>query len=356
MTRSIPPRRSVHRPLFDPPSLDDLDYLPDPLGRLGMGDYVERPEVADPQGWEDARADWRGGASMTELFGDRALDLQSGVGIGRPNRRSDVFRLQSLLHREGYLDADATEGPTGYWGGRDDDALRRFQKDNGLTVDGWAAPDGESMETLRGFYQPRRRPPVRPVQVAQAAPASTAPARDAVPLLYHEVDRRRSILQDTPGRIHVEPDGPADASDPWYLVNDVGLSAVRLHDEIIRHEARRQGVDPDLVRAIIYAENARGHYFSAARLMESLGQANSIFPMNINPELWRDLGFAGRDPGDPAVNIRAGVTLLKRIRDRLDDPVPEAIGTLYNGLAKDKVTEYGAYIGRLMQEKPWQKN
>lgn len=47
-----------------------------------------------------------------------------------------------------------------------------------------------------------------------------------------------------------------------------------------------------------------------------------IFPMNINPALWRDLGFAGRDPGDPVVNIRAGVTLLKRIRDRLDDPVP----------------------------------
>jgi len=130
---------------------------------------------------------------------------------------------------------------------------------------------------------------------------------------------------------------------------------VRLHDEIIRREAGRQGVDPDLVRAIIYAENARGHYFSAARLAESLGRADSIFPMNINPTLWRDLGFAGRDPGDPEVNIRAGVTLLRRIRDRLDDPAPEAIGTLYNSLAKDRVTDYGAYVGRLVREKPWEK-
>lgn len=91
----------------------------------------------------------------------RLFDLSDGVGIGCANRRADVFRLQSLLHREGYLDA---AGPAGGWGGdwsgRDDYALRRFQRDNGLVIDGQALPDGETIATFRGFYaQPGPTPP-----------------------------------------------------------------------------------------------------------------------------------------------------------------------------------------------------
>lgn len=77
--------------------------------------------------------------------------------------------------------------------------------------------------------------------------------------------------------------------------------------------------------------------------------------MNINPEIWRDLGFAGRQASDPATNIEMGTKLIGRIRDRLENPTPEAVGTLYNSLPKDKVTDYGAYIARLMREKPWAK-
>ncbi len=127
-----------------------------------------------------------------------------------------------------------------------------------------------------------------------------------------------------------------------------------LHDDIIRREAAKQKVDPDLIRAIIYAENAHGHYFGAARAAEGLGKAGSIFPININLEKWRDLGFAGRNPSNPEDNIRVGVTLVKRIIERLENPTSEAIGTLYNSLPQDRVTDYGAYIGRLLQEKPWQ--
>lgn len=63
MTRSVLPRRSP-RPLsasrlLEPPSLDDLDYLPDPLGdRFGLGGYGERSEVADASGWEETQAGW----------------------------------------------------------------------------------------------------------------------------------------------------------------------------------------------------------------------------------------------------------------------------------------------------------
>ncbi|MFN4310174.1 MAG: peptidoglycan-binding protein [Ferrovibrio sp.] len=384
----------AYQRLFDPPRQDDLEYLPDPLGRLDMGSYVEKPaDIPDP-GWDAARGDWMDGAPLGRIFGDRLFDLQSGVGAGQTNRRADVFKLQALLHREGVLDAAATEGPTGYWGGRDDYALRKFQKENGLTIDGYALPDGETIETIKGFYtppaelrirtmekrggypEPQLRPiglgsdrPIKPTllssdrstqQEAQAdtgmtgnLPAVPDMAVAETPLLYRGQDRERSILQNTPGRIRIQTNPKADSKDPWYLVNGAGRSAVMLHDDIIRREAAKQKVDPDLIRAIIYAENARGHYFGAARAAEGLGKAGSIFPMNINPEKWRDLGFAGRNPSNPEDNIRVGVTLVKRIIDRLENPTPEAIGTLYNSLPQDRVTDYGAYIGRLLQEKPW---
>lgn len=94
---------------------------------------------------------------------ERLFELSGSVGVGRTNRRSDVFKLQTLLHREGYLDAAGPEdGWGGDWGNRDDYALRRFQRDNGLVIDGIAEPEGETMSTLRGFHiQPIAAMPVR---------------------------------------------------------------------------------------------------------------------------------------------------------------------------------------------------
>lgn len=90
----------------------------------------------------------------------RLFELSAAIGPGLLNRRADVFKLQTLLHREGYL-PDA--GPDGGWGGdwsnRDDYALRRFQRDNGLDVDGVAAPAGETITTFRGFYM--QQPPLQ---------------------------------------------------------------------------------------------------------------------------------------------------------------------------------------------------
>jgi hypothetical protein len=46
---------------------------------------------------------------------------------------------------------------------------------------------------------------------------------------------------------------------------------------------------------------------------------------------------------------------MRRIQDRLDDPTPEKIATLYNGLMKEQVTDYGARVARYYKEKPWLK-
>lgn len=94
------------------------------------------------------------GAPLPQIVGDNPVALHGSVGRDRQNRRGDVFKLQALLHREGHLDSEATGGPTGYWGNRDDAALRAFQKENGLSVDGYADPSGETIGKLKGFYRP----------------------------------------------------------------------------------------------------------------------------------------------------------------------------------------------------------
>lgn len=130
--------------LFGPAAQSDPER--DPFGRIGAGD----------PGWEQARDAWMGGASLDRLFGDRLFDLNDSVGANRANQRGDVFKVQSLLHREGHLDAEATGGPTGYWGIRDDTAMKGLQKEGGLTVDGWAGPGGETMGYFRDLYEPPR--------------------------------------------------------------------------------------------------------------------------------------------------------------------------------------------------------
>ncbi|WP_374634791.1 glycosyl hydrolase 108 family protein, partial [Ferrovibrio sp.] len=57
-------------------------------------------------------------------------------------------------HREGLLDADKTDGPTGFLGIYDHEAIEKFQKENGLKQDGWMGPGGESIKTFEKIYQP----------------------------------------------------------------------------------------------------------------------------------------------------------------------------------------------------------
>lgn len=164
--------------LFGPTPAPEPESGSDPFGRIGPGN----PD------WEAARGRWMGGASLRDLFGGSLFRLNGPVGAGRTNQRGDVFKLQTLLHREGVLDAEATGGPTGYWGNRDDQAMRDYQKDGGLTVDGWAAPDGPTLAALRRGYEP-------PVQLAQAA---AKPAANSA-----------TVMSD------VSPTTPAVPGDAW---------------------------------------------------------------------------------------------------------------------------------------------
>lgn len=171
------------------------------------------------------------------------------------------------------------------------------------------------------------------------------------PSLYREAERRQSIISNTPGRIVVREDSSRTGRTPGNAIHAPGQAAVELFDRIIQREAARQGVDPNLVRAIMYVENAQGWYGKA---FEGIG-AKSILPMNIRYDLWGGLGFSERDSYDATMNVRAGTMLIRRILDRLDEPTVSKLATLYNSLAKDSVSDFGARVAEVYRARAWER-
>lgn len=133
----------------------------------------------------------------------------------------------------------------------------------------------------------------------------------------------------------------------------VGKGAVHQYEKNILKYAEKYNIDPDLTRAVMYAENARGWYGHAA---ETFGASESILPMNIQKSRWSKL--VDRKPEEmynPDTNIEAGTILLKRIRDRIEEPTPEKIASVWHFMGNENIDEFGSYVGRVYRQKPWQK-
>ena len=97
-----------------------------------------------------------------------------------------------------------------------------------------------------------------------------------------EESRQWAILNDRRVRFNIE-DNPAEKGDASkFRDHGIGVDVVKEHDAIIEREAKRKGVDPDLVRAIIYMENADGNPLNLNRLVEEFGMASSIPPRTSN--------------------------------------------------------------------------
>ena len=101
----------------------------DPFGRIRGKVYDDRPDT-------------RGLSTISQ-----------SVGMGGKNDRTDVAVTEKLLHQNGVLDTNQTKGPTGYFGMRADQAIRTFQKDKGLKVDGLMLPGGPTIKALQAGTQ-----------------------------------------------------------------------------------------------------------------------------------------------------------------------------------------------------------
>ncbi len=107
-----------------------------------LTDYMERPERQAPGagGW---------------------FDLDDWVGPQHPSGRGDVAKIEGILANSGDYSLERTQGPTGYWGLALDDGIRKYQKRNGLKVDGALRPGGPTIRhmadafgSLLGGYAP----------------------------------------------------------------------------------------------------------------------------------------------------------------------------------------------------------
>lgn len=80
------------------------------------------------------------------------LTLSAPVGRGRRNAPADVRRLRQALGKRGLLPLADLAAPGETFDETARQGLRRFQEAAGLTVDGWAAPGGETELALKRVF------------------------------------------------------------------------------------------------------------------------------------------------------------------------------------------------------------
>ena len=77
------------------------------------------------------------------------FDIGNSVGWNGSNDRNDVAKVEYLLDRAGDLNLTKTDGLTGYYGARLEQAVKSYQKRNSLKVDGHLNPEGPTINSLR---------------------------------------------------------------------------------------------------------------------------------------------------------------------------------------------------------------
>lgn len=80
----------------------------------------------------------------TKINEEDLFKLSAPVGRGQENNPLDVAKVESLMGATGHLDIEKTDGPTGYFGERLEGAVKEFQKEKSLKVDGLIKPEGET--------------------------------------------------------------------------------------------------------------------------------------------------------------------------------------------------------------------
>lgn len=177
--------------------------------------------------------------------------------------------------------------------------------------------------------------------------ADSIAASQQAPILNMASDRKRSIINNTPAVFEIADNPTADGSKPAHEIDF--FSEVPENEGIIMQEAKAQGVDPNIVKAIMYMETTHGRY-------DALDPTNvSERPMNINKDYWSELGYSAEQLEDPAINIKAGVTIIQRITTRINNPTVAKIATVYNVLGKESVSDYGARVQQIYDKKLWEE-
>lgn len=95
------------------------------------------------------------------------------------------------------------------------------------------------------------------------------------------------------------------------------------YDALVEKEAARTGVDPEVLRGLIFA--AQGYSGGFARTTGLHG------PMGLSMATARDLGLDRRGVEDPAANIAAGADYYKKLRGMFGGDTSRAVAAFYCG-------------------------
>ncbi len=257
-----------------------------------------------------------------------------------------------------------------------------------------SGPHGPGPSGNSSFGPPPGMPGPR-YRLAEGAPAwgrfegsGVEPPPGALPQVDRSVDRIASINAGTPAQFRIDDSAPAERGLRDFLGDQAqwderGRVAVNQNDEAIRRHAADTGIDADLLRAVVFMENARGYYgrltdpvreqvpewlrqglteardftrpYSGERaLIDLLRKPGSVLPANINPDLWHTAGLDRRTAYEPERNIEAAATVLRGLIDRTPDPTPAKIASMWHFTGSENVDHFGELVGQAYRDKPWQ--
>jgi hypothetical protein len=260
---------------------------------------------------------------------DDKLKLSNSVGNNLSNHEQDVQNVKRELFKRGYFTKSVENGIID---GEVTKAIKDFQKDKKLKVDGLMNPNGETEQAIHSDLRYDLNDRARRNQILNNA---------------HDFK-----FEVKPSEAH---NGTFDFVESSFkrVFEKPEKSQVQRYGHIIDEHSQRMGVDSDIVKSIMHIENVRGYY---DKKMAELDKDESIQPMNIRPSLWGKLNnFERHDFRIPYKNIEAGTTLIKEISDRVPDKDIAKIGTLYQNLGAESVSQYGQRVKEIYDEKPWNK-
>ena len=130
-------------------------------------------------------------------------------------------------------------------------------------------------------------------QNAQNHPAmSMTPAMEMIPKLpsydnhLTASQRIQALKNGEKLRLYIDENSQVNGDWKSWCNLDKGSIAVNKYSDVIDKYANKYNIDSDLVKSIMFAENACGNYYGANQLADFLGLSKSQLPMNIRGDIW----------------------------------------------------------------------
>ena len=154
-------------------------------------------------------------------------------------------------------------------------------------------------------------------------------------------ERIKALINGQPIIINVEDTDTPQKSNANEHLHNWGKEYVDKYGNLIEKYAKQYNLDSNIVKAILYAENADFHKYGYNKFFDIIHKSSSVLPMNIQGKTWGDFQGKHYDVYDPEQNIELGVRVLKAIYDAVPDKDIAKIATLWNGTGKNYINEYG---------------